>query len=345
MKVDHTMKTLSALSFLLFAHAAIAQCDHDPVVSPDDLILCPNETATLSTQSADAYQWYKDGVAVFNAMQQTLEVSSSDAGSQFSVVATVDGCAEESPQVLVDGWFFLLPFVIHEGDPPAFIGPEGESFYCDGAFVHLVLGGVAENIQWTLNGEVIPGADGQDLVVTEDGFYSASGGPGVCPDFIMSVGVQIPIFFVPEVIPVIFAQGEDLCFTPFTPLFEWQFNGTPIVADACFTPSAGGTYTVVADYPGCGPSTSEPFDLVLGVIEEPGMPLRAWPNPSTGAFRVRSPHPLQDTWRLLDSGGRVIREGRFASCTDCAIDAESLEAGPYLLETGSHRPVRVSVCR
>lgn len=90
------MRPLAALASIALLPAVSAQCPHDPVVSPDDLILCANETATLSTQSADAYQWHKDGVAVFNAMQQTLEVSSSDAGSQFSVVATVDGCAEES---------------------------------------------------------------------------------------------------------------------------------------------------------------------------------------------------------------------------------------------------------
>ena len=104
------------------AVAATAQCPFTPTILPSDLILCPNESGTLTTQVYDAYQWNKDGSPISGATGQTLTVDQwADAGSSFTVSATLDGCTEMSAPVLVDGWVFLLPYVMHGGDEP--MGP------------------------------------------------------------------------------------------------------------------------------------------------------------------------------------------------------------------------------
>ncbi|MBN8642925.1 MAG: T9SS type A sorting domain-containing protein [Flavobacteriales bacterium] len=76
-------------------------CSHTNTVFPNNLILCPNETATIETQLADSYQWLDYfGSPIAGATNQSLVVSSGE----YSVQTTINGCTERSPQVLVDGW-------------------------------------------------------------------------------------------------------------------------------------------------------------------------------------------------------------------------------------------------
>lgn len=336
---------LTSLAFLVFASSALAQCPHDPVITPDEVILCPNEVVELSTQEADSYQWMKDGMPIPGATQQTLLVNyTDDGGSQFTVIATVDGCSEASPPVLVDGWAFLFPFVIHEGDEPASIGGNGESYYCPGAFIQLTLGSITANLQWYQDGNPIPGANGQSLVVTEPGYYTASGAPGVCPDFIMYLGVEIPIFFMEEAPPVIFEFEGQLCYYPTSTSHQWYLNGEPFAAGDCFVPSIGGTYTVAAAY-ACDPILSEPYDLVMGVQESSLSQLSISPNPASDHACIRTASPLNGPWRLLDATGRTVLQGRFNGCTDCAIDLNEVETGAYTLLAEKAVPLRLVVKR
>ncbi|MBK8227877.1 MAG: immunoglobulin domain-containing protein [Flavobacteriales bacterium] len=339
------MKATLTLAFALLGTIAASQCDHDPVITPGEVILCPNESIILSTQPADSYQWYKDGSPLFNANQQNLMVSAaSDAGSVFTVLSTLDECGEFSPGVLVDGWAFLLPFVIHEGDEPASIGGKGESYYCPGAFIQLTLGSVTENIQWTFNGDPIPGANGTVLYPTEAGYYSASGAPAECPDFIMGLGVEIGIFFLEEAPPVIFQFEESICFSPASTDFQWYLNGEPFQADACFIPTQGGVYTVEATY-ACDPILSEPFDLVLGLGEAEGNALSSWPNPVHDQMNVRASVPVEGAWRIFSADGRTVSSGRLAACTDCLFALDDLGAGTYTLLIDQEPPLRFSVIR
>src|SRR5689334_22821490 len=123
-------KIYTALLFSLIFISVKGACPFDPTVTPNNLILCPNESDTLWTQVYDSYQWYKDSVLIPGATNQYYVVTSNDAGSLFSVAATDSNCTEMSPQVLVDGWAFLPPFVMQEGDQGWF----------DAQYIHLCSG-------------------------------------------------------------------------------------------------------------------------------------------------------------------------------------------------------------
>lgn len=342
------MRTTFTLALSAISGSISAQCPHDPLITPPEVILCPGESITLTTQEADGYQWLKDGMPIPGALAQEYTVNySDDGGSLFNVIATVDGCSETSPGVLVDGWAFLFPYVIHEGDEPAFIGGNGESYYCPDAFVQLVAGSVAVNIQWTFNGQPIPDANGQSIVPVESGYYSMSGAPAVCPDFIMQLGLEIPIFFIDPIVPAIVPIGDQLCLYPTSPTFQWYLNGEPITADACFTPSIGGTYTVAADYEGCGMVLSEPYDLALG-IDTPveGASMSAFPNPASDAITVTADAPLLGSWQLTDASGRLVLAGRFEGSQSAELALNGLEPGNYLLAAKSFAaPLRIAVVR
>jgi hypothetical protein len=117
------MKLLCLLSFsalLFFSTAGMAQCPFDPTVE-GETILCPGGTSVLSTQVYDSYQWYQrpygDTIAVPipGATGPTYTVTEADVISYISVEATLNGCTEISPEVLIDGYVFLFHFFIHGG--------------------------------------------------------------------------------------------------------------------------------------------------------------------------------------------------------------------------------------
>lgn len=79
-------------------------CSHTNTVFPDTLILCPDSTDTIWTQPADSYQWCDYyGNPIAGATNRSLVVLSGT----YSVLTTVNGCTEMSPQVLVDSYVML----------------------------------------------------------------------------------------------------------------------------------------------------------------------------------------------------------------------------------------------
>jgi hypothetical protein len=183
------MGFLAAWLFLI-SPSATAQCTHNPTVTPNNLIFCPSGGFdTLWTQNYQGYQWFKDGVLQVGDTLRYRRVTHLDAGSMFSVDATLNGCTERSPQVMVDGWVFLLPVV----------ATDGLRFpLCIGDTLRLrLLPPYTMHIQWTNGGVPIPGATDDTLIVTTDGDYSVSGAPELCPAFLQQLGVTLSYRFIP----------------------------------------------------------------------------------------------------------------------------------------------------
>ena len=229
------MKKLILYSILLFsliAFQANAQCSFDPTVSGDTL-LCPNATGLLTTQVYDSYQWYKrplfggPAVPVAGATNQTLIIDySNDAGFYFSVQATDSGCTEMSPEVLVDGWLFLLPFTIIEGDYT--IGGSGELVLCQGDTIFLISGMPYDtNLQWYDNGNPIPGANDDTLIVTTAGSYTFSGAPSLCPNFIQNqfIPSDVVVITCPSGIQEIQMQALSIAPNPAIDFIYFTFPG------------------------------------------------------------------------------------------------------------------------
>lgn len=175
-----------------------AQCAHTPTVS-GDIMLCPNSTGTLSTQTADSYQWYKrlyndpTLVPISGATSQTLSINSADdVLYYFAVEATVAGCTEMSAEVLVDGWVFMGITVSSTGDFE--IGGNGEMLVCEGdtAFLNVMMP-YDTNIVWYNGGNPIPGETETTLVVTTPGSFTVSASPTTCPGYSEFMGIDIVV--------------------------------------------------------------------------------------------------------------------------------------------------------
>ena len=173
-------------------------CPHNPTVQGDTM-LCPESTGTLTTQVYDSYQWYKHAYSdsvlqpIAGATSQTLDITYfDDVLFYFSVEATLNGCTEMSPKVLVDGWAFASITVMSEGDFT--ISGNGELIVCEGDTVFLtVMMPYDTNIVWYNNNTAIPGETETQLVVTEAGSYTVEGTPSLCPDFSQTMGIPIVV--------------------------------------------------------------------------------------------------------------------------------------------------------
>lgn len=337
---------------LLPASTALGQCEFTPTITPSSLILCPDESATLSTQEYDSYQWYKDGNIITGATSQTLTVDQyNDAGYSFTVSATLDGCTDMSASVLVDGYMFLFPYVIHGGDEPNSTGPNGELVFCEGDTLTFTLApGYTENITWTNNGIAIPGEISPELIVTTTGNYSASAAPGLCPNMVMGIGVEVSAAFNAPIQPDIVDMGDgQLCAYPLGTSTQWYLAGSPIETTDCIDMESSGPYTVFVDYGSDCQTISEPF-MSTGFSGVVAPRFSVAPMPAQTSVDISWLPDLrpQGMWQLVDMTGRAVRSGTFSNADHTTFAVETLDAGNYLFVPTTDKawkPVRVVVAR
>lgn len=328
--------------------ALFAQCDFTPTISPDQVILCPEETATLITEPYDAYQWYKDGYPIPGATEQTLVVEQfTDAGSLFAVAATQDGCTAMSASVLVDGYVFLLPYVIHGGDEPINQGPTLQ--FCEGDTLSLTLSpGYTQHITWFRDGTPIPGEQGPTLYIGTSGAYTVTAAPEVCPNAVMGIGVEVHAEFIPLARPDIVVMGEELCVDPTGLSTQWYFEGEPIATTDCIPIGAEGPYTAFVDYGQACQGLSEPMTIIIdGILPHAVDPPLVAPSPASDEVVVVWPHGAGASldWLLLDGIGRTVLSGTSLRGRNLTLNVRGLAPGHYSLVVQDHElaPARVIV--
>ena len=127
---------------------------------------------------------------------QTISVSNpDDVLYYYAVEATLDGCTELSPEVLIDGWAFLPVTVTSSGDFE--IGNSGESLVCIGDTMYFNINlPYNTSITWFKNGSPIAGEDSTTLSVTSAGQYTVTGAPDICPDYLQSLGLTLEVVFI-----------------------------------------------------------------------------------------------------------------------------------------------------
>lgn len=321
------MKKYLLLFVFLRQFALLAQCPFDPTVTPDNLILCPGSSDTLWTQAYDAYQWYENSSLLPGATNQFYVISS--AGSEYSVAATLDGCTEESPQVLVDGWIFLLPYVIHSGDLGYFDPDLYAIILCHGDTLILTMGlPYNTNVQWYKNGDSIPGATGTELLITESGVYTASGAPEVCPEFIQYLGVDIAVL-VMNPTPAITQSNDTLFSNIAASSYQWSYNGNVIsgATNSFYVPAASGEYSVqVNDSYGCT-GTSLPYSFIATYVDLPENSFELFPTITCNLIFIKCQQRISSLAVNDELGNAVL----YPDTGSGYIDVSEAPPGVYFL--------------
>lgn len=192
------VRLFSALTCLYLSGSSYGQI-LNPVITGDSM-LCPEGTGSLmTTQTFDTYQWYRRyfGSAttdpIVGATEQFLPMDAFNySASYISVEVTQGVVTEMSEEFFVDGWAFLPPVVMTEGDFE--IGQNGETLLCEGDTLYLnLLPPYTTEIVWTLDGTPIENETSPVLAVTSPGEYNVSGAPEVCPGYIQQPGVYLMV--------------------------------------------------------------------------------------------------------------------------------------------------------
>lgn len=237
--------------FIFFCSFSVikAQCSLNPVIMPDNLILCPNTQDTIYvTKEFDTYQWYKLNRPIPGATRRYLVVDQyQDAGYLFKVVVTRNGCTDTSKKVLVDGYAFASPVTVTQGTISYFDLPSQISVFCKKDSVSLYFPEPYDtNIQWYNNGTPVPGANSSTYEVTDNGAYTVTGAPAVCPDF--QVCQCIPVNIAIDKFSVSIARSCDSLIANKGVSFQWYQNGSiiPGATSKYYIPAKRGFYSVEA---------------------------------------------------------------------------------------------------
>lgn len=190
------VRLFSVLAFVCLAGNSYGQT-LNPVIAGDSM-LCPEGTGSLmTTQTFDTYQWYRRYLGsqttdlIAGETDQILLMDAFNySASYISVEVTQGAITEMSEEFFVDGWAFLPPAVMTEGNFQ--IGQNGETIICEGDTVYFqLLSPYTTEIVWTLDGTPIENETDPVLAVTAPGEYHVSGAPEVCPDYIQQLGVSL----------------------------------------------------------------------------------------------------------------------------------------------------------
>jgi hypothetical protein len=240
----------------LLSNFVDAQCAFTPTISPSALSLCPFKSDTLFTETADSYQWFKNGVPVSNNNLPFLVVSNpADINASILVVQTIAGCSESSAPALVSGISLPVMTIAIEG------AVSGTA--CLGDTVNLTLNsGQTDNITWFRNGNPIAGQNSTSISIVQGGSYSATGAIAACPTN-TQFSTDVVLAFSSAPIPQIFEDSNlGTLYTDATSnSLQWFEGGAPIsnATTTSIFPSGAGQYTVTAQYSAGCTRISEPY--------------------------------------------------------------------------------------
>ncbi len=233
--------------------------------------ICAGGSATLVATDISglpglAYQWSLNGDAIADADGLTLNV---DAPGSYVLLATdpATGCTFSSDAAIVDVEIVSTPTLT----------ASGSTTFCQGNSVLLTSdAGPADNIQWYLDGSLIPGATDADLSVSDPGQYTAvatsnSGCTSPISDAIDVVVGALPGTPVVQALdPTTFCAGESVALTATSDLgttLQWYLDGVEIpgATDEQLIATASGSYTAIATANGC----SSPGSAAIAILSQP----------------------------------------------------------------------------
>ncbi|AXO79351.1 gliding motility-associated C-terminal domain-containing protein [Olleya aquimaris] len=120
---------------------------------------CPDQGATvLSTVNGNSYQWYKNGIIIPDATEQSYETTESGT---FAVQVDLGGCSGAG-EIILDSQEFIGAINVDDTNELA----EGESLS-----VILSDTAISPEYQWLLNGQIISGVTQNNYNATELGDY------------------------------------------------------------------------------------------------------------------------------------------------------------------------------
>jgi hypothetical protein len=212
---------------------------------PGPLNVCNGENIILSSSSVSGNQWYRGGIIINGATNQTYSVS---VVGSYTVKITIGTCSTS----------FSSPVIVTSDKPVApVITAGGPLTFCTGGSV-LLTSSVATGYQWYKDGLALPSATGSTYTATIAGSYTVSAkNNGSCQATSAAVVVAITTSATPPIIAAVgpgpgCVAGETVLISSADLGNQWLKNGVAIpgAVQKTYSTSIGGNYSVALDYSG-----------------------------------------------------------------------------------------------
>lgn len=217
---------------------------------PTDQTVCildPLPTLDAGNPGA-TYQWYENGAILFGETNQTYTPAPAAPGVYTYAVEVNTGLVQ-----------CIQTFDVEYTFNPAYTVTtlSNTSICANGTYPLLDAGNPGATYQWSLDGNIIPGATAQTLQTTQGGTYSVVVGSGNCAgngSMILDV-VALPTPSLNDQTICDYDVISTLDAGAFTgATYQWSQDGTPVSGATAQTylPTSAGTYNVdVTIAPGC----------------------------------------------------------------------------------------------
>ncbi len=324
-----------------------------PVVSNNGpLSFCPGGDVTLTSDQADAYQWYKDGSFISGANGQSYVANTT--GAYQVAVSSGAGCTRFSDTVFV---------TVNVEEKPT-VNPNGSLTFCSNETLTLTSSYDSGN-QWVKDGVHMNGENGRDLIVNQPGDYYVIVNIQGCEDSSDVVSItELQAPAQPDINPandtIIICVGETEVFTTTASLpKQWFKNNQPVTGstNSTFVAASEGYYKVqVTDSNnGCtefsdsvflrvifeNPPIVEPGDLTI-CSNETGFLYSNYQGQGADIQWKRNGNPLpfakEDSLEVSNPGDYsydIVLEGCTATSNEVSVTVNSAPNGTQIVAGGS----------
>lgn len=207
-------------------------------------------TLTATSGTGYTYQWYNGTTAIPGATSASYNATQS--GSYSVHISTSNGCTSSSSPITVTV----------SAPPTATLTPGGTVSFCQGDSLNLLANtGSGYTYQWLNTGNIISGANGASLTVTQSGNYSVivtAGGGCIDTSAVTTVAVNPSptISVIPQSTTTFCTGGNVLLQADVVANYnyQWYLNGSPIsgATGNSYLASAAGNHSVkVTNGNGC----------------------------------------------------------------------------------------------
>ncbi|MFN5421947.1 MAG: gliding motility-associated C-terminal domain-containing protein [bacterium] len=196
-----------------------------PVITASGpLEFCQGSNVVLTSTSASAYQWFKDGAPINAA--NNINYTATVSGTYTVVVKNAQGCSSSTSSS-------TLITVIEASSKPS-VTAGGLTGFCQGGQVVLTSSN-ANSYQWFKDGVLITNQNGQTYTATTSGVYSVKVKKETTCESVAGDGIAVNVYSLPATPTISAATSTSLCPGDSVVLtsssatsYQWYKNGQPI---------------------------------------------------------------------------------------------------------------------
>jgi gliding motility-associated-like protein len=241
--------------------------------SATQTILCSGDCidfSTIGTNANDTFNWTFEGALTTTSNAQNPSGICYDVAGTYDVILAFDGACGSQTITLTD-------YITVSGAVPD-ISPTGTVNACEGTTV-LLETTTTGNLQWTLNGAPIDGANSNSFIADVSGQYAVTLSEGNCTFSSEIVTVSILAQLEPVIIPqgpIVICDNQPITLESDGTFdsYQWLLNGEAIVGatSPSLLVNASGDYSLQAEIGSCSGTSAPTTVLFQNGIDVPISP-------------------------------------------------------------------------